>query len=173
MDRLHKIAELFPGEKRKTRVCESVPDGELLAARRARQKDSRGAEAGHQSACRGSAKTSPAKTGTYNADTLRDLAKISESIRKYSATDTRAMLNTAVNEIGEYLRASRTLAVIAPRRRRSGAEYCGPNMKPAPGAQVVSAGAGGKSGRRRTWRIGRRECACSVLEIWHCALRWA
>src|SRR4029077_7516008 len=51
----------------------------------------------------------------------------------------RAMLNTAVNEIGEYLRVSRALAVIgsAGRPPDLAAEYCGPNMKPAPGAQVV------------------------------------
>jgi diguanylate cyclase (GGDEF)-like protein len=49
------------------------------------------------------------------------------------------MLNTAVNEIGEYLRVSRALAVIGSPGRPPdlAAEYCGPNMKPAPGAQVV------------------------------------
>src|SRR3984957_6728644 len=86
------------------------------------------------------AKASPTKTGAYNADTLRDLSKISEINQKIFRQQTpRAMLNTAVNEIGEYLRASRTLAVIgtAGRPPDLAAEYCGPNMKPAPGAQVV------------------------------------
>jgi diguanylate cyclase (GGDEF)-like protein len=86
------------------------------------------------------AKASPAKTGTYNVDTLRDLSKISEINQKIFRQQTpRAMLNTAVTEIGEYLRVSRALAVIgAPGRPPDlAAEYCGPNMKPAPGAQVV------------------------------------
>jgi len=86
------------------------------------------------------AKASPAKTGAYNADTLRDLSKISEINQKIFRQQTpRAMLNTAVNEIGEYLRASRALAVTGSPGRPPdlAAEYCGPNMKPAPGAQVV------------------------------------
>src|SRR5260370_11878737 len=83
---------------------------------------------------------SPAKTGTYNADTLRDLAKISEINQKIFRQQTpRAMLNTAVNEIGEYLRVSRALAVIGSPGRPPdlAAEYCGPNLKPAPVAQGV------------------------------------
>src|SRR5947207_15512250 len=86
------------------------------------------------------AKASPAKTGTYAADTLRDLSKISEINQKIFRQQTpRAMLNTAVNEIGEYLRVSRALAVIGSPGRPPdlAAEYCGANMKPAPGAQVV------------------------------------
>jgi diguanylate cyclase (GGDEF)-like protein len=86
------------------------------------------------------ARASPAKTGTYTADTLRDLSKISEINQKIFRQQTpRAMLNTAVNEIGEYLQVGRALAVIGGPGRPPdlAAEYCGPNIKPAPGAQVV------------------------------------
>ena len=56
---------------------------------------------------------SPNKTGTYTAETLRDLSKISEINQKIFRQQTpRAMLNTAVNEVGGYLRAARALAVI-------------------------------------------------------------
>jgi diguanylate cyclase (GGDEF)-like protein len=139
MDRLHKIAELFPGEEEKnTRLQnlyqtanfwpQGVPAKKMEAPRPASPPP---AEV---------AKASPAKTGAYNADTLRDLAKISEINQKIFRQQTpRAMLNTAVNEIGEYLRVSRALAVIGSPGRPPdlAAEYCGPNMKPAPGAQVV------------------------------------
>ena len=49
------------------------------------------------------------------------------------------MLNTAVSEVGEYLNVSRALAVVgAPGRPPDmAAEFCGANLKPAPGAQVV------------------------------------
>ena len=139
MDRLHKIAELFPGEEGKnTRLQnlyqtanfwpQGVPAKKMEAPRPASPPP---AEV---------AKASPAKTGAYNADTLRDLSKISEINQKIFRQQTpRAMLNTAVNEIGEYLRVSRALAVIGSPGRPPdlAAEYCGPNIKPAPGAQVV------------------------------------
>src|SRR5579872_1636733 len=83
---------------------------------------------------------SPNKTGTYTADTLRDLSKISEINQKIFRQQTpRAMLNTAVNEVGGYLRAARALAVIGTPGRppELAAEYCGQGLKTAPGAQVV------------------------------------
>src|SRR5262249_6056012 len=55
----------------------------------------------------------PGKTGFYSADTLRDLSKISEINQKIFRQQTpRAMLNTAVNEVGGYVRATRALAVV-------------------------------------------------------------
>jgi diguanylate cyclase (GGDEF)-like protein len=80
------------------------------------------------------------RTGTYTADTLRDLTKISEINQKTFRQQTpRAMLNTTVTEVGTYMKAARTLAVIgAPGRPpEMAAEYCAPGLKPAPGSQVV------------------------------------
>jgi diguanylate cyclase (GGDEF)-like protein len=138
MDRLHKIAELFPGEEEKNSRLRNLyqtanfwPQGVPAKKVEAARPTAPPAEV---------AKASPAKTGAYNADTLRDLSKISEINQKIFRQQTpRAMLNTAVNEIGEYLRVSRALAVIGSPGRPPdlAAEYCGPNMKPAPGAQVV------------------------------------
>jgi diguanylate cyclase (GGDEF)-like protein len=140
LDRLQKIAEMFPGEELKNERLQNLyqmanwwPQGAPVKKVEppARPQSPSSAEV---------AKTSPAKTGTYAADTLRDLSKISEINQKIFRQQTpRAMLNTAVNEIGEYLRVSRALAVIGSPGRPPdlAAEYCGPNMKPAPGAQVV------------------------------------
>ena len=80
------------------------------------------------------------RTGVYSAETLRDLSKISEINQKIFRQQTpRAMLNTAVSEVGSYLRATRALAVVgAPGRPpEMAAEFCASGVKPAPGAQVV------------------------------------
>jgi diguanylate cyclase (GGDEF)-like protein len=80
------------------------------------------------------------RTGSYTADTLRDLTKISEINQKIFRQQTpRAMLNTTVSEVGAYMKAGRTLAVIGipGRPPEMAAEYCSPGLRPAPGAQVV------------------------------------
>jgi diguanylate cyclase (GGDEF)-like protein len=80
------------------------------------------------------------KTGVYSAETLRDLAKISEINQKIFRQQTpRAMLNTAVNEVGAYLRCSRALALFGASGRppEMAAEFCAGGIKPTPGAQVV------------------------------------
>jgi diguanylate cyclase (GGDEF)-like protein len=80
------------------------------------------------------------KTGVYSAETLRDLSKISEVNQKIFRQQTpRAMLNTAVNEVGTYLRGTRALAVVGTPGRppEMAAEFCASGVKPAPGAQVV------------------------------------
>jgi diguanylate cyclase (GGDEF)-like protein len=80
------------------------------------------------------------KTGVYSAETLRDLSKISEVNQKIFRQQTpRAMLNTAVSEVGAYLRGTRALAVVGTPGRppEMAAEFCAPGVKPAPGAQVV------------------------------------
>jgi diguanylate cyclase (GGDEF)-like protein len=80
------------------------------------------------------------RTGVYTAETLRDLSKISEINQKIFRQQTpRAMLNTAVNEVGGYLRAARALAVVGTPGRppELAAEYCTQGLRSAPGAQVV------------------------------------
>jgi diguanylate cyclase (GGDEF)-like protein len=80
------------------------------------------------------------RTGTYTADTLRDLTKISEINQKTFRQQTpRAMLNTTVTEVGTYMKAARTFAVIgAPGHPpEMSAEYCSSGLKQAPGAQLV------------------------------------
>jgi diguanylate cyclase (GGDEF)-like protein len=80
------------------------------------------------------------KTGAFTAETLRDLSKISEINQKIFRQQTpRAMLNTAVTEVGAYLRAARCFAVVgaAGRPPEMTAEYCAPEVHPASGSQIV------------------------------------
>jgi diguanylate cyclase (GGDEF)-like protein len=138
VDRLQKIAEMFSGEEehnaRLRNLYETAnwwPPGT--------KKPKPAAEASLPVAV---VQPIPAasKTGVYTADTLRDLSKISEITQKIFRQQTpRAMLNTTVNEVGSYLHASRTFAVIGAQGRPSelAAEYCAPGVKPASGAQVV------------------------------------
>jgi len=139
LDRLQKIAELFPGEEEKNERLRKLyqsanwwPKGAPPKKEAPRAPGAAPVEAGAAAAA--------SKTGAFSADTLRDLSKISEVNQKIFRQQTpRAMLNTAVSEVGEYLRVTRALAVIgAPGRPPDlAAEFCGSNMKPAPGAQVV------------------------------------
>ncbi|HTZ47811.1 MAG TPA: diguanylate cyclase [Verrucomicrobiae bacterium] len=139
IERLQKIAAMFPGEEeRNPRLAglyqmanwwpktqekpESTPKMVSLPVVEAQPTPPTG------------------RTGTYTADTLRDLTKISEINQKTFRQQTpRAMLNTTVTEVGTYLKAARTLAVIgAPGRPpEMAAEYCAAGLKPAPGSQVV------------------------------------
>jgi diguanylate cyclase (GGDEF)-like protein len=138
LDRLQKVAEMFPGEEQTNERLRNLyytanwwPKGAPPKKIQPAEKPSGGPPA---------EMASTVKTGTYTADTLRDLSKISEINQKIFRQQTpRAMLNTAVNEIGEYLQVSRAMAVIGGPGRPPdlAAEYCGPNIKPAPGAQVV------------------------------------
>src|SRR5712664_2234330 len=71
---------------------------------------------------------------------LERLQKISEINQKIFRQQTpRAMLNTAVNEVGAYLQCSRALAVFgAPGRPlEMAAEFCAAGIRATPGAQVV------------------------------------
>jgi len=80
------------------------------------------------------------RTGSYTVETLRDLTKISEINQKIFRQQTpRAMLNTTVNEVGAYMKAARTFSVIgAPGRPpEMAAEHCTSGLRPAPAAQMV------------------------------------
>jgi diguanylate cyclase (GGDEF)-like protein len=146
LERLQKIAAMFPGEEEHNARLSNLyqlanwwpkgapkPKTEPVAAPPAAPTTPAPPVAEAQAAITG-------KTGVYSAETLRDLSKISEINQKIFRQQTpRAMLNTAVNEVGTYLRATRTLAVVgAPGRPpEMAAEFCAPGVKAAPGAQVV------------------------------------
>jgi diguanylate cyclase (GGDEF)-like protein len=142
LERLQKIAAMFPGEEeRNARLSnlyqlanwwpQGAPKPKTEAAAVPVVPAASVAEA--QAAITG-------KTGVYTAETLRDLSKISEINQKIFRQQTpRAMLNTAVNEVGTYLRPTRALAVVGTPGRppEMAAEFCAHGVKPAPGAQVV------------------------------------
>jgi diguanylate cyclase (GGDEF)-like protein len=76
----------------------------------------------------------------YAPETLRDLAKISEINQNvFRQPSPRAMLSVAVNEVGNYLRAARCLAVIGPPGQppQMASEFCSSGFEASPGSQVV------------------------------------
>jgi len=146
IERLQKIASIAPGEEQRNPRLQSLYQaanwwpqgggGSVAKVKAEPVTPSRRPDPIPESP--GSGPTQ--RTGVYTAETLRDLAKISEINQKIFRQQTpRAMLNTAVNEVGTYLRASRALAVFgAPGRPpEMAAEFCGQGIKPTPAAQVV------------------------------------
>jgi diguanylate cyclase (GGDEF)-like protein len=139
VERLQKIASMFPGEEERNSRLQG-----LYQMANWWPKAQRKTEIPSKTASVPVIEAQPTpptgRTGTYTADTLRDLTKISEINQKTFRQQTpRAMLNTTVTEVGTYMKAARTLAVIgAPGRPpEMAAEYCAPGLKPAPGSQVV------------------------------------
>jgi diguanylate cyclase (GGDEF)-like protein len=148
LERLQRIAAMFPGEEENSqRLANLYQLANWWPPGAAKPKTETA-----PSAPAASAPVAPAppaeppptpmtgKTGVYSADTLRDLSKISEINQKIFRQQTpRAMLNTAVNEVGTYLRGTRALAVVGTPGRppEMAAEFCAHGIKPAPGAQVV------------------------------------
>ena len=145
LERLQKIASLFPGEEaRNARLSSLYQTANWWPPGAQKPKDEPAAKGGPAALAPSSGEPQTAaissKTGVYSAETLRDLSKISEINQRIFRQQTpRAMLNTAVNEVGTYLRATRALAVVgAPGRPpEMAAEFCSTGVKPAPGAQVV------------------------------------
>jgi len=142
LERLQKIAATFPGEEeRNTRLRNLYQTANWWprgAAPKTKPEVIPSLEAEPVPESLGSGITQ--KTGIYTAETLRDLAKISEINQKVFRQQTpRAMLNTAVNEVGGYLKCARTLAVFgAPGRPpEMAAEFCAAGVRAAPGAQIV------------------------------------
>ena len=139
MERLQKIAAMFPGEGEHNARLQN-----LYQLANWWPKAPASQETPKQSALVPTVEAQPTpptgRTGVYTADTLRDLTKISEINQKTFRQQTpRAMLNTTVSEVGAYMKAARTLAVIGVPGRppEMVAESCASNLKPAPGAQVV------------------------------------
>ncbi len=106
-ERLQKIAEQFPGEEEKNERLRALyeqakwwPAGSKMQPRAA--------------AATQAGQTNPAlKTGTFNADTLRDLTKMSEVNKVLFRQPTpKAILSSGANEVGKHLRASRCIATI-------------------------------------------------------------
>src|SRR5437899_570419 len=139
LERLQKIAAMYPGEEERNARLSNLyqmanwwpqgapkPKKEPAAAPATPLVEAQAAITG--------------RTGIYSAETLRDLSKISEINQKiFSQQTPRAMLNTAITEVGTHLQATRALAVFgaAGRPPEMAAEFCASGVKPAPGAQVV------------------------------------
>jgi diguanylate cyclase (GGDEF)-like protein len=142
LERLQRIATMFPGEEeRNARLSNLYQMANWWPPGASKPKPvpaaAQPATAAPVAEAAGPIST---KTGVYSAETLRDLSKISEVNQKIFRQQTpRAMLNTAVSEVGAYLHGTRALAVVGTPGRppEMAAEFCAPGVKPAPGAQVV------------------------------------
>src|SRR5947208_392440 len=131
VERLEKIAAMFPGEEERHPRLRNLyqtanwwPKGAPKA--KAPEVAAKPATPTAPAAPPASPAT-PARGGMFSAETIRDLSKISEINQKIFRQQTpRAMLNTAVNEVGAYLHASRALAVVGSPGRppEMAAEYC-------------------------------------------------
>ncbi|HMD43987.1 MAG TPA: diguanylate cyclase [Candidatus Acidoferrum sp.] len=142
VERLQKIAAMFPGEEERNARLQNLYQMANWWPKNQAKADSANRSLQSVTASADDAKPQgpTGRTGTYTAETLRDLTKISEINQKIFRQQTpRAMLNSTVSEVGTYLKAARTLAVIgAPGRPPEiAAEFSAQNLKPAPGAQVV------------------------------------
>ncbi len=142
VERLQKIAAMFPGEEERNPRLQNLYQTANWFPKSQSKPEKQEAIPKVQAAPVVEEKPTPptGRTGSYTADTLRDLTKISEINQKIFRQQTpRAMLNTTVSEVGAYMKAGRTLAVIGipGRPPEMAAEYCSPGLRPAPGAQVV------------------------------------
>jgi diguanylate cyclase (GGDEF)-like protein len=133
VERLQKIFGLFPGEvernERLRHVCQMAncwPEG--------------GGPEKPRSGERPAAPVEPVREAHASADSIRDLAKISEISQSFLRMPSpRAVLSATVNEIGKYLRATRCLAVIGTPGKppQMASEYCAPGVEQAASAPLV------------------------------------
>ncbi len=142
VERLQKIASMFPGEEERNPRLQGLYQTANWWPKAQAKPEAPGKAAGVPVVPVVEAQPAPptGRTGTYTAETLRDLTKISEINQKTFRQQTpRAMLNTTVTEVGTYMKSARTMAVIGTPGHppEMAAEYCAPGLKPAPGSQVV------------------------------------
>jgi len=139
LDRLQKIATMFPGEEERNARLQNLYQTANWWPKGA-PKTQEESTAASDAAAVEAQPVITGKTGVYSAETLRDLSKISEINQKIFRQQTpRAMLNTAVHEVGDYLQSTRALAVVGAQGRppELSAEFCAQGVRPAPAAQVV------------------------------------
>jgi len=133
LERLQKIAEMFPGEEERNERLRNLyevahwwPEG----SKRKSEIPPAAAPAGGPTG----------RTGVFSAETLRDLARISEiNHNVYRQPTPRAVLSVAVNEAGTYLSATRCLAVVgAPGQPpQMAAEFCVHGIEASTSGQIV------------------------------------
>jgi diguanylate cyclase (GGDEF)-like protein len=133
IERLERIIELFPGEEERNERLQGL------------------FETAHwwpgQGASRPKAARPPAvvadqvsNSAVYAPETLRDLGKISEINQNvFRQPSPRAMLSVAVNEVGNYMHATRCLAVVASPGQppQMASEYCAHGVEASAGVNIV------------------------------------
>jgi diguanylate cyclase (GGDEF)-like protein len=140
VERLQKIASMFPGEEARNPRLQNLYQVANWFPKSAPKPQPAPKPPGGGPVIEEKPTPPTGRTGSYTVETLRDLTKISEINQKIFRQQTpRAMLNTTVNEVGAYMKAARTFSVIgAPGRPpEMAAEHCTSGLRPAPAAQMV------------------------------------
>ncbi len=137
IERLQRIVELFPGEEENNERLQGL----FEAARWWPEEGS--VPRRPPEPVRAAVEEPPNRASTaspYAPETLRDLAKISEINQNvFRQPSPRAMLSVAVNEVGNYLRAARCIAVVGPPGQppQMASEFCASGVEASPGSQIV------------------------------------
>jgi diguanylate cyclase (GGDEF)-like protein len=138
VERLQRIVELFPGEEEHNERLQGLFEAahwwpeEGAAQRRSADRS--------RPALSEPANPPPTPASPYSPETLRDLTKISEINQNvFRQPSPRAMLSIAVNEVGNYLRATRCLAVVGPPGRppQMASEFCVSGAEASASNQIV------------------------------------
>jgi diguanylate cyclase (GGDEF)-like protein len=139
IERLQRIVELFPGETGNNERLQGL----FEAAHWWPEAGAAPAQKKPVEVPRPASEEPPSRPTTatpYAPETLRDLAKISEINQNvFRQPSPRAMLSVAVNEVGNYLKAARCLAVVGPPGQppQMASEFCSSGNEASPGSQVV------------------------------------
>jgi diguanylate cyclase (GGDEF)-like protein len=146
LERLQKIATMFPGEEKRNARLSNLyqlanwwpPGAHRQVATPSNPQTATPATAATEAA---QASGGAGKSGAYTPETMRDLSKIAEVSKKIFRQQTPgAMLKTAVNEVGTHLRATRALAMVgaAGRPPEISAEFCSTELQGISSAQIMS-----------------------------------
>jgi diguanylate cyclase (GGDEF)-like protein len=133
IERLQKIVELFPGEEGRNERLQSLFEAAHWWPQEDPGRPKQERSESHVEA--------PAdRNVAYAPETLRDLAKISEINQNvFRQPSPRAMLSVAVNEVGNYLHATRCLAVVGPPGQppQMASEFCASGIEASAGGSIV------------------------------------
>ena len=137
VERLQRIVELFPGEEEHNERLQGLfeaahwqPEESALSRKRTESVQAPVQEPANRDAA----------ASLYAPETLRDLAKISEINQNvFRQPSPRAMLSVAVNDVGNYLRVSRCLAVVGPPGQppQMASEFCASGFEASSGNVIV------------------------------------
>ncbi len=134
IERLQKIMELFPGEDERNERLQGLFEA-------AHWWPQAGAAPSRVEPRPQAVLDEPApRPAAYAPETLRDLAKISEINQNvFRQPSPRAMLSVAVNEVGNYLHATRCLAVVGQPGQppQMASEFCASGVEPSSGGHIV------------------------------------
>jgi diguanylate cyclase (GGDEF)-like protein len=133
IERLQKIAELFPGEEEHNERLQGLFEA-------AHWWPEEGASPRRVERPQAIVEEPPNPSAAYAPETLRDLGKISEINQNvFRQPSPRAMLSVAVNEVGNYLHATRCLAVVGSPGQppQMASEFCASGVEASSSGNIV------------------------------------